>query len=191
MDSIFAVKGKDFVLIAADNYSMNAIIRQSNQCTKLKNIDQNKVLGLSGLPADRELFSEYVLRNMHLNRIRQGFPMSTHAIATFSRTELAASLREQPCQVNILLAGVDDDGPHLYWIDYLASMVELPKAAHGFASYFLLGILDRYYKPNLTQEEALDICKKCIQELRDRCILSQTEFSIKIVKKEGIDVVSI
>lgn len=34
-------------------------------------------------------------------------------------------------QVNVLFAGSDEYGPQLYWIDWLASMVEIEKAAHG------------------------------------------------------------
>lgn len=34
----------------------------------------------------------------------------------------------------MLVAGVEDGVPQLYWIDFLASMVELPKAAHGYSS---------------------------------------------------------
>ena len=33
--------------------------------------------------------------------------------------------------------------PHLYWIDYLGTMVEVPFAAHGYGSYFTLSTFDR------------------------------------------------
>ena len=57
-------------------------------------------------------------------------------------------LLQTPYQVNLLLAGYDkDDGPLLYYMDYLASMVTVPFAAHGYGSFFSLGIMDRYYKP--------------------------------------------
>lgn len=50
--------------------------------------------------------------------------------------------------MNILLAGFDkDDGCELHFIDYLATMAKLPFAAHGYGSYFIWSILDRYYKP--------------------------------------------
>ena len=50
-------------------------------------------------------------------------------------------------QVNMLLAGCDKDtGPELYYMDYLASMVSLPFAAHGYGSFFSLSVMDRYYK---------------------------------------------
>ena len=48
--------------------------------------------------------------------------------------------------VNLLMAGYDkQDGPALYFMDYLASMDKCPFAAHGYGSFFTLSILDRYY----------------------------------------------
>ncbi|KAJ2963835.1 hypothetical protein NUW54_g14264 [Trametes sanguinea] len=35
------------------------------------------------------------------------------------------------------------DTPHLYWIDYLGTMSEVPFAAHGYGAYFALSLLDR------------------------------------------------
>ena len=35
--------------------------------------------------------------------------------------------------VNCLLAGFEGDAPRLYWLDYLGSVVEVRKAAHGYA----------------------------------------------------------
>jgi 20S proteasome subunit beta 4 len=49
--------------------------------------------------------------------------------------------------VNLLLAGYDDEtGPELYFVDYLASMVKVPYAAHGYGGFFSLSIMDRYHK---------------------------------------------
>ena len=47
----------------------------------------------------------------------------------------------------MLIAGEDEhEGPSLYFLDYLASMVKLPYAVHGYGSFFTLSILDKYYK---------------------------------------------
>jgi len=54
---------------------------------------------------------------------------------------------QTPYMVNMLMAGYDDQsGPVLYFMDYLASLVKVPFAAHGYGSFFSLGIMDRYYK---------------------------------------------
>jgi 20S proteasome subunit beta 4 len=41
-----------------------------------------------------------------------------------------------------MVAGTSKAGvPSLFWIDHLSSMVELPFAAHGYASYFCMSTM--------------------------------------------------
>jgi 20S proteasome alpha/beta subunit len=55
--------------------------------------------------------------------------------------------------VNLLIGGYDKadkgdaGGPSLYYMDYLAAMVEVPFAIHGYGSFFALSIMDRFYRP--------------------------------------------
>ena len=45
------------------------------------------------------------------------------------------------------MGGYDEEnGPELYYLDYLASLVQVPFAVHGYGSFFSLSIMDRYYK---------------------------------------------
>lgn len=70
--------------------------------------------------------------------------MSPSAVANFVRGELARSLRSRsPYTVNLLLGGVDPitQKPSLYWLDYLASLVAVPYAAHGYAQYVRHGCM--------------------------------------------------
>jgi len=63
------------------------------------------------------------------------------------RRALADSIRSRrPYAVNVLLGGYDEASstPHLYWIDYLGTMAEVPYAAHGYGAYFALSTLDRF-----------------------------------------------
>lgn len=36
--------------------------------------------------------------------------------------------------------------PRLYWIDYLGTLVETEKAAHGYAEYFVYSTMDTLNK---------------------------------------------
>ena len=56
-----------------------------------------------------------------------------------------------------MIAGFDaeENGPSLYWIDYLGTLQKVTKGAHGYAGYFLYGLLDNKYKPNLTLDETI------------------------------------
>ena len=62
--------------------------------------------------------------------------------------------------VNMLIAGFDKETEEceLYVLDYLASMVRAPFAAHGYGGFFTTAIMDRdYRKGKLPGYDALDI----------------------------------
>ena len=88
--------------------------------------------------------------------------------------------------MNIILAGYDKEtGPSLYYIDYIASMHKVDKAAFGYGSYFSLAMMDRHYHSNMTLEEAIDLVDKCIIEIRSRLVVAPPNFVIKIVDQDG------
>jgi 20S proteasome subunit beta 4 len=76
--------------------------------------------------------------------------------------------------------------PELYWLDYLSSSVKLNYAAHGYASYFVMSTMDRYWKEGLSLDEAISLLKKCIAELKVRFVGNLPYFTVKVVDKEGI-----
>jgi 20S proteasome subunit beta 4 len=121
--------------------------------------------------------------------MRNSISLSPTAIAHFVRGELASSLRSRkPYNVNLLLGGVDPltGVPSLYWLDYLASLAPLPYAAHGYAQYYCLAILDKHHHPDITYEEGLKILRMCTDELKRRLPIDFKGMLVKVVTKEGI-----
>lgn len=90
-------------------------------------------------------FAEYIQANIQLYSMRNETDLGPSAVASFVRGELARSLRSRkPYTVNLLLGGMDPitKKPHLYWLDYLASLAPLPYAAHGYAQYTISPLLN-------------------------------------------------
>lgn len=146
-------------------------------------------------------FVEYVQRNVALNEFRSGLKASTKAVASYVRTELAAALRRNPYQVNLLIGGFDaagagagaaaagaaaEGGASLYFVDYLGAMAKMDFAAHGYAGYFLYSLLDRHWKAGLSEAEALDLARLCIKELATRLVVHQPAFKVKVADKDGV-----
>eukprot|EP00933_Yihiella_yeosuensis_P076089 TRINITY_DN85702_c0_g1_i1.p1 TRINITY_DN85702_c0_g1~~TRINITY_DN85702_c0_g1_i1.p1 ORF type:complete len:194 (+),score=58.22 TRINITY_DN85702_c0_g1_i1:110-691(+) len=184
-EAMFGLAGKDFVILAADCQAVFSIIRLKNDADKIWEVE-DKLFACSGPPADTSNFVEFIEKNIKLHTLRTGLKLSTKAAANFTRNELAHALRSGPFQTDLLIAGIDADGPGLYFMDYLASMEKVNKAAHGYGAMFTLGLMDRYWKPELTEEEAIDIIKKCIAELQTRFIVDLGNYKCKIVNKNGI-----
>ena len=146
-------------------------------------------MGISGPNADLVNFSEYISKNIALYEIsNNGLKLSTHAQANYCRGELATALRKGPYQVNLMLGGYDTSKKQasLYWMDYFAALAKVNYGAQGYASNFCLSIMDRDWKEGLNQDQAVALVEKCINELKIRFLISQPNFIIKVVDKDGV-----
>ena len=105
---------------------------------------------------------------------------------------MATALRKGPYQTNLLLAGFDKPNDvHLYTIDYFGAMAKVSYGAHGYASNFILSVLDRDWRKDLNLNDAIDVVKKCIFELKTRFLISQPNFVVKIVDINGIKIMNL
>ncbi|EGG19568.1 proteasome subunit beta type 2 [Cavenderia fasciculata] len=149
-------------------------------------IDTHKLIMSAGEHGDRSQFIEFVSKNCKLYNLRNGYALSTAATANFTRSELATALRSRPYNVNLIIAGYDKEHEgSIYYMDYLASMVKLDFACHGYAAYFLLGLLDRHHKKDMSFEEGMALLKMCTQELKTRFLVGG-KFMIKHINQDGV-----
>jgi 20S proteasome subunit beta 4 len=138
------------------------------------------------------MVDRYISKNMNLYELaNNGTKLSTHAQANFARGELAAALRRGPYNVNVLLGGYDEKtGGSLYHLDYFGTLHKVKHGAQGYAQYFCSSIFDKECTDSLTEEEAITVIEHCIKEIHTRFMLSQPNFMIKKVDKDGVKVIS-
>ena len=74
----------------------------------------------------------------------------------------------------------------LYWMDYLGTLQQVNKGAQGYAGYFVNSVLDNHFKQDMTLEEGIACCKKCILELDTRFMINSHNYQAKVVDKNGI-----
>merc|ERR1712046_285614 len=198
METLIGICTTEATIILADRTQARSIIRYQDNVDKILQLDEHKVMASAQKKGgDSTNFGEYVQKNLKLYELRTGTTLSTHASANFVRGELARFLRQKPYYVDLLLGGWDapcgDDpgGPSLYFLDYLSSMQKVPYACHGYAGNFCLSTIDRYYTPNLTLEEGMDIIKKCVKEIQTRFLVNTPEFMVKVIDKDGVRVVKL
>lgn len=187
MECLLGICFKDFVIVAADMSSAHSIILMKEDQEKLYKLSDKLVMLVCGESGDTSQFAEYVSKNIQLYKMRNGYELSPKSAANFTRRNLADYLRSRtPYFTNLLLAGYDEhDGPELYFMDYFASLVKLPYAAHGYGAFFVLGLIDRLYRANMSQEEAFDLVTKCITEIQKRLIINLPNFKVHVIDKDG------
>ncbi len=191
MDCIFAVQGKDYILLAGDRASVsNSVIKLQDTDHKLFKLNDNQVIACVGESYDKKDFPKYIKANLDLYFFPNGQRLTTEEAAAYIRNQFAEGIRSSPYQCNCLLAGFDEDGPKLYWLDYLGSYAKLLKAAHGYGAYFLYGLMDNFYKKNMSLDDGEDIIKKCINELKTRFSINMADFDVFKITKNGIEDIS-
>ncbi len=94
---------------------------------------------------------------------------------------LSAYLRYVPFIVQLLLGGVDEEGPSLYYLDLYGSISKEKYASTGSGSPVAYGVLEKEYRKNMSLEEAKHLAFKAVE-----AALSRDGFS-----GEGVDVVVI
>ncbi|KAG8506889.1 Proteasome subunit beta type-2 [Galemys pyrenaicus] len=188
MEYLIGIQGPDYVLVASDRVAASSIVQMKDDHDKMFKMSEKILLLCVGEAGDTVQFAEYIQKNVQLYKMRNGYELSPTAAANFTRRNLADCLRSRtPYHVNLLLAGYDEhEGPALYYMDYLAALAKAPFAAHGYGAFLTLSILDRYYTPTISRERAVELLRKCLEELQKRFILNLPTFSVRIIDKNGI-----
>ncbi|KAJ3649945.1 hypothetical protein Zmor_021659 [Zophobas morio] len=188
MDCLIGIKFNDFAIVAADMTNAHSIIVMKTDENKLYKLSNKLAMAISGEQGDTIQFAEYIAKNVQLYKMRNNYELSPKEASHFTRRILADNLRTRtPYHVNLLLAGYDNqDGPQLYYMDYLASVASVDYAAHGYGGYFSLSIMDRHYLPTMTREQGYDLLKKCVKEVHKRLIVNLPNFKVQVVDKDGV-----
>lgn len=191
MEFLIGVTGRGFCILASNSDVFRSIVVMKSDDDKFKELTLTSAITFAGEPGDAVNFAEYVERNMRLETIRRyGVEPNVDECAAFTRKSLADALRSRtPWNVNLLIGGVDKYSGQgkLYWMDYLASMVQVPFGMHGHGAFFCSGLLDRLYKDDLTESEAMNLLHKCLQELNVRYAINLKRFNVRIIRANGIE----
>jgi len=188
MEFVFGLVGKDFTLLAADGNAARSVICYQQNHDRIVELNKFNALTMSGDPGDVEQFSEFIKANMQLYAMRNNYETSPSETACYTRRQLATAIRKKPYQVMMLVGGYDDmtDKPSLHYMGQYADCVPVPFASHGYGAMFTNSLLDRWYRPDLTYDEAVELFKKVVAELQRRFIVNMPTFKLKKLDKNGM-----
>jgi 20S proteasome subunit beta 4 len=180
-------KLENFCVHSDDSAKFKNISSISDE-TKIHKISDNLLIGAVGDAGDTIQFVEYISKNILLYKMRNGYELSPKSAAYFTRKNLADYLRTRYAyNVNMLVAGYDkNEGSVLSYIDYIANTLSVDRGAHGYGGMFCGSILDRHHYPDITQDEAYEVMRKCAREIQTRLIISQPKFHVMVVDGNGV-----
>ena len=190
MECLFGISGSDFCILAADTTVARSIVKMKTkgEC-KFRHLTPNAVMAYSGEPGDASRFADHVAAAMRLELVKgEGRDLGIDRVSAWTRKTLCDALRSRtPYNVNVLIGGCDGNTKSgtLYWMDYLGSLVKVPFGAHGYGAYFCMGLLDKEWRVGMSEEEAMTLLRKCLNDLKTRFIVALPEFAVRIIRSDG------
>ena len=87
--------------------------------------------------------------------------------------------------MGLMLSGVDENGPNLYYINTEGSRIKGNIFSVGSGMTFAYGVLDTYYKYDLSLVEAVELGRKAIYHATNRDAASGGFVRVYHVHKNG------
>lgn len=169
MTTIVGIKTKEGVVLGSDRRASKGFFIGSKITQKIAKVDDTLAIAIAGQLSDAEYLIRVAKAERKLLELRRGFPLtvkeSSRLIANLAYSGLKSY---QPYFVELLVAGVDDNGGHIYAADMSGAITTEDFASSGSGSPIAYGVLESVYDKNITNEEAKEIATKAVAAAMER-----------------------
>ena len=122
-----------------------------------------------GQLSDAEYLIKMAKAERKLIELRRGFPLTVKESARLIANVAYSGLKNyQPYFVELLVAGVDQEGGHIFAADMSGAITSEDFASSGSGSPVAYGVLESTYHKDITNEEARQVASKAVAAAMER-----------------------
>lgn len=190
--SLVGIICKDGIVMASDRQSTAGIIVMSKDTQKTILINDYLVYSGCGLSAAIRRTAKIVAAELKLKELRAKSRPTVKQAANLLAQIIYYNIRQPsmvPDEMGALIGGFNEDGStELYTIDPAGNITVTSNydTNFGSGSTFILGLLERHYKPGMTIKEGVELAIEAIKSSTQRDIGSGYGIDVFTITKEGI-----
>ena len=179
------IVGKDGVVLAAERRVSYGHFIMSKTGKKLFTITDRVGAACAGLMGDMQVLVREVSAYLNIYRYEERVVPSVRNAAKVM-SSLLLRRRFFPYLAQTIVGGVDENGPRLYVLDPLGSVIEDKYATVGSGAEIAVGILESEYKEDLPLNDIIALAKKAVKSAASRDIGSGEGIDLLAITSEGI-----
>jgi len=176
---------RDAVLLASERRLSYGYFVMSKSARKVFTITETIGAAFAGLVSDMQILSKEATAYANLYSYEKDRPITVKATAKMVGN-LLFQRRMLPYITQTIIAGIDEDGPSLYVLDLLGSVIPDRFASVGSGSEIAMGVLEDEYKDNMSIEEAKALVAKSVKSALARDAASGDGVDLLLITKTGI-----
>jgi len=176
---------KDAVVLASERRVSYGYFVMSKSGKKVFQITDSIGAACAGLVADMQALTKEVAVYLRLYSFERDRLASVKSAAKVMAS-LLFERRLYPYLAQTIVGGVDDEGPSLYVLDPLGSVIDDKFASIGSGSEIAVGVLEAEYKEGLTAEQGKELVKKAAKAALARDIGSGNGLDFMTITRSGI-----
>jgi len=190
--TVLGIVCKDGIVMAADRQVTAGTIVMSKNTPKVVQVNDYLVVSWTGGAADAQRLGKLLAAELKLKELKSRSRPTVKQAASLTGSISYSSIRQPsmiPNIVGTLVAGFNEDGStELYTIEPAGGTYPVKDYDANFGSGmpYVLGLLERQYKPNITVEQGIELAKEALKSSTQRDVGSGYGIDIFTIKKEGI-----
>jgi proteasome beta subunit len=190
--SIVGLVCKDGVVLGADRRATAGSIIMDKAADKIRTVNDYLVAAYTGGVSDLQLTNKILAAELRIKELKTKSRPTIREAANLLAMLIYRSIRTPamiPSIVGSLIAGVDEDGTtKLYTIEPAGGIKEVKDYDANFSSGmpYILGLLERTYKKDLSVKEAVELAKECLKSSTQRDVGSGNGIDVFTITKDGI-----
>jgi proteasome beta subunit len=175
----------DGVILASEKRVTYGYLVVSKGVKKVFKITDQIGAACAGLVGDMQILTREVEAQASLFSMDVGRRISVRSAAKLMSVILF-NRRYAPLITQTIVGGLDEEGPALYVLDVLGSLIPDKYAVVGSGTEIAIGVLEEGYKEELSIKEAKALVTRAIKSAISRDAMSGDGIDFLVITKEGI-----
>ncbi len=173
------------VVLASERRATMGHFIASKDAKKVYQIDDLVAMTTAGSVGDAQRLVKWMQVESKLYKMRREEPMTVKGLVSLLANILSGN-RYYPYFVQLLVGGVDKNGPGVYSLDAVGGMIEEKKAvATGSGSPMAYGVLEDRYVDNMPLDEGVELAVRALHNAMKRDSASGDGVSVVKITAAG------
>jgi len=175
---------RDGVILASERKVSYGYFVMSKSAKKIFKITDNIGAAFAGLVSDMQILAKEAAAYANIYSYEKERTISVKATAKLMGN-LLFQRRMLPYITQTIVGGIDEDGPSLFVLDLLGSVMQDKFAAVGSGTEIAVGVLEDEYKDNMSLEDAKEVLKRAVKAAFARDSASGGTVDLLVLTKTG------